>query len=79
MVRHSQEEVSHRKKKEIGEAKGPGTAKPPQDTKSDTLLGHPEDEGKSFNGVSSSNDEDYLGRPMKAKKLKDFDVYKNHR
>jgi len=79
VVRHPQEEGSFRKKKEIGEAKGPGTVKPPQDTKSDTLLGHPEDEGKSFGGVSLSNDEDYLGRPMKAKKLKGFDIYKNHR
>lgn len=79
MVRHPQEEGSFRKKKEIGEAKGPGAVKPPQDTKSDTLLGHPEDEGKSFGGVSLSNDEDYLGRPMKPKKLKDFDIYKNHR
>jgi hypothetical protein len=79
VVRHPEEEASIRKKKEIGEAKGPGTVRPPQDTKSDTLLGHPEDEGKSYAGVSLSNDEDYAGRPMKGKKLGDFDIYRKHR
>lgn len=79
MVRHSQEEVALRKKKEIGEAKGPGTVRPPQDTKSDTLIGHPEDEGKSYAGVSLSDDEGADGKPMKGKKLKVFDIYKKYR
>jgi hypothetical protein len=79
MVRRPQAEVPPRKKKEIGEAKGPGTVRPPQDTKSDTLLSHPEDEGKSYAGVSLSSDEDYRGKPMKGKKLGDFDIYKKHR
>jgi hypothetical protein len=53
--------------------------RPPQDTKSETLLGHPEDEGKSYAGVTLSNDEDHKGKPLKSKKLKDFDVYRKHR
>ncbi len=79
MVRYPEEKVPRRKKKEIGEAKGPGTVRPPQDTKSDTLLGHPDDEGKSYAGVSSSNDEDHKGKPMKGKRLGDLDIYKDHR
>lgn len=79
MVRHAQGEVALLKKKEIGETGGPGGKRPPQDTKSDNLLGHPEDEGKSYAGVSLSNDEDHKGKPMKGKKLGDFDIYKKHR
>ncbi len=79
MVRHPQEEGSFRKKKEIGEAKGPGTVRPPQDTKSKTLLAHPDDEGKSYAGVSYSDDQDYKGSPMKGRKLGDLDVYKKYR
>jgi hypothetical protein len=38
-----------------------------------------EDEGKFFSGVSNSNDEDHAGKPMKGKKMKDFDIYRGHR
>jgi hypothetical protein len=79
VVRHAQEEGAIHKKKEIGESKGPGTTRPPQDTKSDTFLGHPDDEGKSYAGVSLSSDEDYKGKPMKGKKLRDFDIYKKYK
>lgn len=53
--------------------------KPPQSTKSKTPLAHPEDEGKSFTGVSGSNDLGASGKPMKNRKLKDLDIYKDHR
>jgi hypothetical protein len=38
-----------------------------------------DDEGKSYSGDSVVNDEDHTGKPLKTKKLKDFDIYKDHR
>jgi hypothetical protein len=38
-----------------------------------------DDEGKSYSGASLANDEDHAGKAIKRKKLKDFDIYKDHR
>jgi hypothetical protein len=40
---------------------------------------HPEDEGKSFAGVSKSNDLSASGKTLSPKKMRDFDIYKDHR
>ena len=40
---------------------------------------HPEDEGKSFAGVSKSDDLSASGKTLTPKKMRDFDVYKDHR
>lgn len=66
-------------KKKIGESKGPGTVRPPQDTKSSTVLPSYEDEGKSFAGVSSADDEAEDGKPLKSLKMRDFDIYAKHK
>ena len=66
-------------KKKIGENKGPGAVRPPQDTKSDTFLPSYEDEGKSFAGTSLSNDEAEDGTPLKNLKMRDFDIYAKHK
>lgn len=49
--------------------------KPPQDTKSDTVLPSHEDEGKSFAGMSFADDKDYKGHPLSIKKLGDLDIF----
>lgn len=50
--------------------------KPPQSTK---LNPRPEDEGKSFAGNSSTEDLGADGKPNRPKKMRDFDIYKDHR
>ena len=66
-------------KKKIGENKGPGTVRPPQDTKSDTFLASYEDEGKSFAGTSLTNDAAEDGKPLKNLKMREFDIYAKHK
>lgn len=66
-------------KKKIGESKGPGAVRPPQDTKSDTFLPSYEDEGKSFAGTSLANDEAEDGAPLRNLKMRDFDIYAKHK
>lgn len=66
-------------KKKIDEDAGPGAVKPPQNTKSGTVLPSHDDEGKPFTGVSSSDDKDAEGKPLGAKRLGEFDIYKSAR
>jgi len=66
-------------KKKIGENKGPGTVRPPQDTKSDTFLASYDDEGKSFAGTSLTNDAAEDGKPLKNLKMREFDIYAKHK
>jgi hypothetical protein len=70
---------SKRPKKKIGESKGPGTVKPPQATKSKTVLPSYEDEGRSFAGVSAADDKAEDGKPLKNLKMRDFDIYADHK
>ena len=78
MVRHPkiEEEQTLKKKVSEGPVGGPvDKTRPPQSTKSDTPIPHPDDKGKYFGAMSKSEDFDANGRKMKRKKLRDHDIY----
>lgn len=79
MVRHSEVKEGKDRKKKVGEGRhgGPVAGKrPPQSTR---MNPHPDDEGKSYSGAGKTEDLDADGGPNKPKKMKEFDVYRDHR
>jgi len=78
MVRHSEVEEGKNRKKKVSEGHVGGPVDktwPPQATKSETPIPHPDDKGKYFGAMSKSEDFDASGRKMKRKKLRDHDIY----
>ena len=79
MVRHPEAQDGEAGKKKVSEGGigGPVHKKyPPQET---DLLPDPEDKGKSYSGAGKINDLDADGKPIRPKKMKDFDIYKDHK
>jgi hypothetical protein len=82
VVRRSEAEEGKVLKKKVGEARVGGPVdktRPPQNTKSETPLPSLTDKGKYFSAMSKSDDIDHNGKPMKPKKLGEFDVYRDAR
>ena len=77
MVRHSQEEKAGKKKVSESRPGGPVAGKrPPQSTK---MNPDPEDEGKTYYGVNDVQDVGADGTINRPSKMKEFDIYKDHR